>query len=171
MDKDYDNFVARMGSFEMDTSEFEGMEEKELTHFVKIVDSNELSHFGVPGMRWGHRKSNSESNVSDRKTKRDLKKKQREQTKADNKYEKLEKRYKGRTTGDIAANHALKAIGGVAVSNLVGSALYANGLTSLGPVIATYGSMAAVGAGVGGFVGDNNNKKKYESMRYERNHS
>ena len=138
--------------------------------FIKITE-DELVHFGVPGMRWGHRKNKSTLTVSDRQIRKDKKREQREQTKADNKYEKLEKRYKGRTTGDIAANHALKTIGGVAVSNLVGSALYAHGLTSLGPVVVAYGSMAAVGAGVGGFVGDNNNRKKYESMRYERSKS
>ena len=37
IDKDYENFVARMGSFDMDTEEL-------------INPKDELQHFGIPGM-------------------------------------------------------------------------------------------------------------------------
>lgn len=47
MDKDYENFVARMGSFE-DT-------------FEMGEDTEELKHFGVLGMRWGHSKTGYKS--------------------------------------------------------------------------------------------------------------
>lgn len=61
MEKDYQNFVDRMGSFE-DTIEISG---DNLEHSNKIVtrnrsaliDNNELSHFGIPGMHWGHHKA------------------------------------------------------------------------------------------------------------------
>ena len=63
MNLDYENFVARMGSFEMDVDEIGQRKDVNLTHFVKITEENqELYHFGVPGMRWGHRKSQYSAN-------------------------------------------------------------------------------------------------------------
>ena len=45
MNKDYSNFVARMGSFE-DTLD---------------LNDDELKHYGVLGMKWGHRTSSPSS--------------------------------------------------------------------------------------------------------------
>jgi hypothetical protein len=48
VDKDYENFVARMGSFNMDFNNSE-TEDQPMT-------DKELKHFGVIGMHWGQRR-------------------------------------------------------------------------------------------------------------------
>lgn len=61
MNLDYENFVARMGSFEMDVDEIDNpelthKEVSKMTQFIKITEeNNELMHYGIPGMHWGHR--------------------------------------------------------------------------------------------------------------------
>lgn len=59
MDKDYQNFVERMGSFEDDIDLSDEMEHR------NIVTRNRsaLMHFGIPGMHWGNRKSGTINNV------------------------------------------------------------------------------------------------------------
>ena len=50
-----------MGSFEDDINDLidtSGKDNGKMTHFIKITDDNqELYHFGVKGMRWGHTKT------------------------------------------------------------------------------------------------------------------
>ena len=65
--KDYENFVARMGSFDMELTPPE-------------TDQDLLNHFGVKGMKWGVRKNRPEG-VSAR-TNRQAKKDAKEFTKA-----------------------------------------------------------------------------------------
>lgn len=200
-----------------------------MSKFIKITDDNqELMHFGVPGMRWGHRKTPSTLSTTpsmsrvtkkvvgdynsmddqqfmnkyqttkrvyakrvekygdpymnaplakfgksrqERKDRRQAKKERKKQIADDTLYEVLEKRYKGIPAGRFAANRAIGALGGVVASNLIGGALYTRGLTSLGANIVTYGSLAAIGSGVGGLIADNMNKKTYEALRYKREHS
>lgn len=58
--KDYDNFVARMGSFDDNFDDiFEGIDLNSHIKGVSHIDDNQraLSHFGVPGMKWGVRRS------------------------------------------------------------------------------------------------------------------
>ena len=65
--KDYENFVARMGSFDMELTPTE-------------TDQDLLNHYGVKGMKWGVRKNRPEG-VS-RRTNRQAKKDAEEFTKA-----------------------------------------------------------------------------------------
>ena len=53
MNKDYQNFGERMGSFE-DDLDISG---------ENLMHSDKLSHFGIKGMHWGHRSGNTINNV------------------------------------------------------------------------------------------------------------
>lgn len=55
MDKDYENFVGRMGSFEDDID----LESGEINN--NPIEHGELMHYGKRGMRWGTRKGPSKS--------------------------------------------------------------------------------------------------------------
>ena len=60
--KDYDNFVARMGSFDDNFDDiFEGIDLNSHIKGASHMDDNQraLSHFGVPGMKCGVRKAAS----------------------------------------------------------------------------------------------------------------
>lgn len=68
MDKDYKNFVERMGSFEdtldlTDNKEiFQSDKPKNIVtrNYSALVNSNtELKHFGTLGMHWGHHRPNT----------------------------------------------------------------------------------------------------------------
>lgn len=61
IDKDYENFIARMGSFDMNSEDFLDLNHSE-SRFLKIT-GEELYHYGVPGMRWGNRKGSIKSAV------------------------------------------------------------------------------------------------------------
>lgn len=56
MERDYQNFVERMGSFE---DVLEIPENDMIEHNKNIVTRNRgtLMHFGIKGMKWGHHKS------------------------------------------------------------------------------------------------------------------
>lgn len=58
MDKDYENFVRRMGSFE-DELDFE--DDESLEH-----SEDELTHYGVKGMRWGVRRKRADKAIGAR---------------------------------------------------------------------------------------------------------
>lgn len=54
MDKDYDEFVQRMGSFEMDLDFDEKLDPR---NKKKPKNQNELTHYGIKGMKWGVRRT------------------------------------------------------------------------------------------------------------------
>lgn len=58
MSKDYDNFVERMGSFDMELPDIRTPSKP--TNYTK-VSNNEIRHYGVLGMHWGRRSSGSNS--------------------------------------------------------------------------------------------------------------
>ena len=64
MDQDYQNFVERMGGFEYSfelTGDDEVFQSKNpiriITRNRSALTSEELKHFGIPGMRWGRHKA------------------------------------------------------------------------------------------------------------------
>lgn len=63
--KDYENFVERMGSFDMDLTTTE-------------TDQDVLNHFGVKGMKWGVRKKRDSGGPSKRRQNRNTRKADKE---------------------------------------------------------------------------------------------
>lgn len=62
MDKDYQNFVERMGSFDDDldiTDDNLGIYhgKRTITRNLSALTDDELKHFGKIGMKWGHHKA------------------------------------------------------------------------------------------------------------------
>lgn len=62
MEKDYKNFVDRMGSFE-DVINIPNDPEDIVKHLMNKNSETELSHVGVLGMKWGHHKNGTINNV------------------------------------------------------------------------------------------------------------
>lgn len=61
MEKDYQNFVGRMGSFE-DALDLSGDNLKHSNFIVtrnrpSIISEDEITHFGIKGMHWGRHKA------------------------------------------------------------------------------------------------------------------
>ena len=56
MEKDYQNFVDRMHSFD-DTLELSDNPKDIVKHLLTRDSNTELSHVGVLGMKWGHHKA------------------------------------------------------------------------------------------------------------------
>ena len=74
--KDYDNFVARMGSFDDNFDDiFEGIDLNSHIKGVSHMDDNQraLSHFGVPGMKWGVRRSYDSAGILNTKSQQKMK--------------------------------------------------------------------------------------------------
>jgi hypothetical protein len=55
MDKDYQNFVDRMGSFEDTINISDG--KVEIDNNIVTRNRGSLAHVGIPGMKWGHHKA------------------------------------------------------------------------------------------------------------------
>lgn len=70
MDKEYSDFVERMGSFEMELSLEDVGQDDSIAHsddndFFSMAVSDILQHYGVKGMRWGVRRNRNKPGGAD----------------------------------------------------------------------------------------------------------
>lgn len=90
MEKDYENFVQRMGSFEMDLDDMFGDNEV-LKHYAQ---DKFLVHKGVKGMKWGVRRERKKAFRAARK--QEKRQAKLENKKSEDRVKSLTKKYKNR---------------------------------------------------------------------------
>lgn len=70
MDKEYSDFVERMGSFEMELSLEDVGQDNNIAHsdvddFLSMAASDAIQHYGVKGMKWGVRRNRNKPGGAD----------------------------------------------------------------------------------------------------------
>ena len=118
------------------------------------IANDSLAHVGVKGMKWGYKRASSELSKSTKKIAKQEVRTTNKKAYRESRDEMLKRTYKGKTSAD----HAIKALAGIGLSQLGGSMLISSGSVEVGAYLGTFGTALAVGS----FVGDMLNQKEYD---------